>query len=311
MRHRGWVVGLMASLIAPAAVQAEGLNVSGGLDARAQTGDEDSFAAGFLNLRQVIEQDGVDRWILVGQLDSGENFESPLLYQTYAQLKGPLGRWNVRAGRFIAPFGLLASYDSERLVLNTIEPLSLALKLDTGVQVSGFVGDHDYAVALTEGSGVGDPVLTGRWSWQRDDFNVGLSVLSGRLPETASKDTVERRGEQLPGIPLVDKRRLGLDATWNDGPNTWRGEALLGTDDGGFVKGGYVEYERALRAGWSVGLNGGAWDGAARRWRAGAVVSRALGRGATLRAGYVHEDQIEGREHTFVLQYYWEFSHAL
>lgn len=113
----------MASLIAPAAVQAEGLNVSGGLDARAQTGDEDSFAAGFLNLRQVIEQDGVDRWILVGQLDSGENFESPLLYQTYAQLKGPLGRWNVRAGRFIAPFGLLASYDSERLVLNTIEPL--------------------------------------------------------------------------------------------------------------------------------------------------------------------------------------------
>jgi len=297
--------------MAPVTVSAEGLTVSGGLDARAQTGDEGLFAAGFVNLRQVIEQDGVDRWILVGQIDGGENFESPHMYQTYAQLKGPLGRWNVRAGRFIVPFGLLASYDSERMVLNTMEPVSLALKLDTGVQMSGFVGDHDYAIALTEGNGVDNPVLTGRWSWQRDDFNVGLSLLSGRLPETASRETIERRGVRLPGVPLVDKRRLGLDATWNDGPNTWRSEALLGTDDGGFVKGGYVEYERALRAGWSVGINCGVWNGATVRWRAGAVVSRDFGRGAALRVGYVHEDQIGGRAHTFVLQYYREFSRAL
>lgn len=202
MRHRGWVVGLMASLIAPAAVQAEGLNVSGGLDARAQTGDEDSFAAGFLNLRQVIEQDGVDRWILVGQLDSGENFESPLLYQTYAQLKGPLGRWNVRAGRFIVPFGLLASYDSERLVLNTIEPLSLALKLDTGVQVSGFVGDHDYAVALTEGSGVGD--LSGRMHALKEytgDQPVVLFFFTSWCPYCH---------KQIPTLKAIDRGRKAL-----------------------------------------------------------------------------------------------------
>lgn len=297
-------------MLAPTA-QAEGLTLAGGLDARAQFGSEGSFAAGFLNLRHVIAREGADRWILVGQVDSGENFESPFLYQTYAQFKGPLGRWNVRAGRFIVPFGLLASYDSERQVLNTIEPLSLGLKLDAGVQVNGFSGDHDYAVALTEGAGVGNTILTGRWGWQTDDLNVGLSLLSGRLPETASKDTIERRGAQLPGVPLVDKRRLGLDATWNQGPNAWRGEALLGTDDGAFVRGGYIEYERSLRAGWAIGANAGAWDGTALRWRIGAVVSRSLGRGGSLRAAYVHEDETHGRERTLVLQYYWEFAHAL
>lgn len=303
-----WLVGL-----APLVAWAQVTTVSGGTDLRAETGGEDFAGVEgiFLNLRQVLTQGGADRWIIVAQGDSGEKFVHPHLYQTYAQLKGPLGRWNVRAGRFIVPFGLLASYDSERMVLNTMEPLSLGLKLDNGIQVSGFTLDFDYAVSVTQGGAAERPVLTGRWGHEGQDLTWGASILAGRLPETASKETVELPNGVLLGVPFVDKRRLGLDATFTDGPDLWRGEVVLGTDDRRLVKGAYVEYERSLDANWSVGANLGGWEGARSRWRVGAVVSYRVGSGATVRAGYVDEHETAGRERTFVAQLYWEFSRAL
>lgn len=299
--------------LAPLVAWGETTTVTGGADLRTQVGGEDFAGVEglFLNLRQVFTQGGADRWIVVVQGDSGENVEHPRLYQTYAQLKGPLGRWNVRAGRYIVPFGLLASYDSERLVLKTMEPLSVGLKLDNGVQVSGFTTDFVYAISVTEGGAAHRPVAIGRLGQERGDLSWGVSVLAGELPETASKETVEIPNAVLPGVPFVDKRRVVFDATLTAGPDLWRAEAVAGTDNGDVVGGAYAEYERALSANWSIGANLGAWDGAETRWRVGAVVARRLGPTAAIRAGYVNEHETAGRERTFVAQLYWEFSRAL
>lgn len=287
--------------------------MSGGLDLRATRSDETDFAleGAFVNFRQVFEQGGADRWIAVLQADSGDNFESPHLYQTYVQLKGSLGRWNVRAGRLIVPFGLLANYDSERLVLNTIEPLTIGLKLDEGIQLHGFTATFDYAFAVTRGIRDHDAIVMGRIGRTFGELQLGASILTGSLPEVASKESVEIPGHVLPGVPFIYKRRIGVDATVEAGPGLWRAEAVAGTDDGSFVKGAYAEYEYALNARWSATLNGGVWDGADTRWRYGAALARDFDSGRWLRMGYVDEREPEGRDHAVVVQFYWEFSRAL
>ena len=62
-------------------------------------------------------------------------------------------------GIIFSPFGLLSDFDSERLVLRTLEPLSLGIKLDTGVELLGYIKDLDYAVSISQG--VGRNRLTG------------------------------------------------------------------------------------------------------------------------------------------------------
>lgn len=96
-----------------------------------------------------------DRLILVGQLDAENNFEDIRLYNTYAQLKGPLGHVNLWLGRYILPFGLLANYDTERLLVQSLDPQSLGIKLDLGAQVLGYFGPLDYAVSVSQGTGKG------------------------------------------------------------------------------------------------------------------------------------------------------------
>lgn len=301
----------MMLLLWPITAFGDSLTASGGLDAHMEMGTDgaDARLEGlFLNLRRIVSEKEADRWILVLQTDSGENFKEPHLYQTYAQLKGPLGQWNVRAGRYIVPFGLLSSYDTERLVLRTIEPLTIGLKLDEGVQVHGFTQRFDYAFSLTEGVKEHNPVFIGRIGREVGEAAYGWSILVGRLPETAGKESVEIPGSVLEGVPFVRKVRLGFDYTLTSGPDLWRAEVIAGTDNGRAVGGGYAELERALNPEWSLNFNAGYWRGTQARWRLGAGATRSLGGGRFVRAGLIHEDEREARGNALVVQYYWEFS---
>lgn len=302
---------VVATLL-PAALSAQGLTLSGGLDIRgtAAEGTHLGLEGAFLNLRQTLSQGSADRWAFVLQGDSGENAASPHLYQAYGEWKGPLGRWKVRGGRFLVPFGLLAQIDSERLLLNTQEPLSLGLKLDEGLQVQGFTQGFDYAAALTNGLRAHGPIFSGRLGQERESFTFGLSWLVGRLPETAGKESVELPNHVLEGIPFVRKRRLGLDGTWNLGPTLLRAELVAGRDGDRFVRGAYAEGERALSSEWSFTVQAGHWRGAEERWRLGAGLARSLSHGMTLRAAALRERMPEGRGNAVVVQFYKEFSRA-
>lgn len=181
----------LASLLS-ASSWAEGLQLSGGVDGRYThenhpQRDEVKLHGLFLNLRQVWADETGDRWIGVAQADFDNNFQDITPYQVYLQYKGPLGKWNVRAGHYLLPFGLLTTYDTERLILHGIEDTSLGIRKDTGVQFLGHSGAWDYGVSLSGGlsdirfaDSRANPVLTARLAYVKDDWQVGLSTLVGR-----------------------------------------------------------------------------------------------------------------------------------
>lgn len=144
----------------PCLSSAGNFQISGGADIRFKKvdgGENHVELEGlFFNFRKVFSDKKGDRLIAVVQLDIDHNFKDIRSYQTYLQYKGALGKWNIRAGHYILPFGLLSDYDTERLALQTIELLSLGLKLDTGMELLGYIGDFDYAISLSQG--VGSPM---------------------------------------------------------------------------------------------------------------------------------------------------------
>lgn len=242
-------VGALAMTLAQARhAQGQSLTVSGGADARFihESAPDDSRAeltGLFLNLRKVWSDEAGDRWIGAAQVDLDHNFEEVRPYQVYLQYKGPLGKWNLRAGHFLLPFGLLATYDTERLVLRGFEEASLGIRKDTGLQALGHFGAWDYAVGLTVG--VGDRRLlpldrsglfSGRLAYVTDAGQVGFSVFAGRLLPHAREEAEAVR----------DQWRLGADATKSVGRLTLRAEALGGATGGRAAGGGIVLADYAL-----------------------------------------------------------------
>jgi len=304
-------------LLAPGGARGQSTTLSGGLDLRAgrQTRPEAETVTGlssaFLNLRKVFADEAGDRWILVGQVDVEEHLDDTHPYQVYAQYKGPLGRWNLRAGRYLVPFGLHAYYDTERLPLPAHEGEALGLKLDEGLQLFGYRGAFDYALSVTRGiDGRATPIA--RVGWQGEDVRLGLSFLEGRLPSFADAESVET-DELLPGARLIHKRRLALDYEQALGPLTLRAEPLVGTDEGERVWGAYAEGGYALSERWEVAANAALLDSGltGRRWRAGASLAWRVRGGVFLRGAYLHRNDFGRSSDLFVAQLYAEFSRAL
>lgn len=288
---------------------AEGLTLSGGLDGRpgysSAEGDETELRGLFLNLRQVWQDDGGDRWIGVAQLDVEHDFSEVQPYQVYLQYKGPLGKWNVRAGHFLVPFGLLATYDTERLLLGGIEDLSLGIRHDTGVEWFGRVGDWDYALAVTDGLGVtsltderANPVVSGRVALVRDEWQLGLSVFSGRVVFAETRDF---------GWDDARLHLVALDFTRSWGPLTVRAEATAGTERGQGVWGGVVLADYALTERLEVNTRAAHWQGADAQTFLAAGLSYRLADGLFVRVA----DQFElgeNENNTVTGQLYFEFS---
>lgn len=267
MRHALWrrmfpAMAALAMTWAPRPAGAQSLTLSGGADARAvhesPPGDTRAELTGlFLNLRKIWSDDAGDRWIAVAQADLDHNFEDLSPYQVYLQYKGPLGKWNLRAGHFLLPFGLLATYDTERLVLNGLEEASLGLRKDTGAQVLGRFGHWDYALAVS--MGVGDErllplersrLLTGRVAYVTDTGQIGVSLLAGRLLPDAQNDADAVR----------DEWRIGTDVTTSLGRFTLRAEALAGGTAGRPAGGGIVLADYALGSRLELNTRAAYWS---------------------------------------------------
>jgi len=314
---RGLPKRLLATLLlcqyAPA--YADATQISGGLDGRALSQDP-LWSAGkegirlqgaFLNLRHVISDDSGDRYILVGQVDANDNLEELEAYQVYAQVKGPLGRINLRAGRYILPFGLLANLDTERQLIQSLEPLSLGIKLDTGVQVFGFTGPLDYAVSISQGSGELDDsdsnkLLVARLGRQGEDGRWGLSYLDGRV--VVDEEDFLQQGR-------FDRQRLAVDAEFDFVPWLLRGELITGKDDCRSVYGGILLADYDFNARLSLNTKLAWWNSTDDAREVALGVSYRLPRNFILRAADTWQRLNGAGEHSLTLQLYWEFSHAL
>lgn len=297
----------------PGPSHTQGLQVSGGIDARYEheshpSDDAFKIEGSFLNLRKVWSDEQGDRWIAVGQADFDNNFRDIRPYQVYLQYKGPLGKWNVRGGHFLLPFGLLATYDTERLLLQGLERTSLGIRKDTGLQGFGHVGDWDYSLAVTEG--VGDrrlsdldrtPLATGRFAYVREDRHVGLSFLMGRV-------LLDPRFEAGEGV--VSERRVALDAMMSSGPLTVQAEASGGTDDGKGVGGGSVLADYGLTPKLDLNVRLAWWHKEGDRKFAGLGLTYLIRPGLYARLGDIYEFGKE-EKNVFAAQIYFEFSRML
>ena len=289
----------------------------GDMDAAALDRDGHVLAVGggvvtdLAGLAASLHRRGVD-WTavptsLVGQVDANDNFEELEAYQVYAQVKGPLGRINLRAGRYILPFGLLANLDTERQLIQSLEPLSLGIKLDTGVQVFGFTGPFDYAVSISQGTGeLDDPdsnkLLVARLGRQGEDGRWGLSYLDGRVVVDAEDFLQQGR---------FDRQRLAVDAEFDFVPWLLRGELIAGKDDGRSVYGGILLADYDFNARLSLNTKLAWWNSTDDAREVALGVSYRLPKNFILRAADTYQRLNGAGEHSLALQLYWEFSHAL
>ena len=312
MRHAGlvWLTIVLLASSFNGDAHAQTGAVSGGMDIRAtaqQESEPDLAIEGlFLNLRHVFRDELGDRWIAVAQGDADDNFERVRLYQTYLQYKGPLGRWNLRAGHFLLPFGLLADYDTERLVLNASELQTIGIKLDTGVEALGYAGAWDWAVSASSGVGrrwpdePGDQfAATVRIARGSDTGKIGLSALAGTIltdPEfPEGETTIEQRKAAVDGTLLVNQWSLRMEASG-------------GTEDGRSAAGAVALASYGVRR-W-LDLDG-KYSVVARgdtRHTLGVGVSMHLRRGFVLRPAGISEFTREGTRHGLVAQLYFDFA---
>ncbi|MDA8423150.1 MAG: hypothetical protein M0Z89_07425 [Nitrospiraceae bacterium] len=304
---------VFCAVLLPISASAGGAQISGGADGRYINtgGDTNAFLleGAFLNARKVFSDEQGDRVIAVGQIDFDDNFKTIRPYQTYLQYKGPLGKWNVRAGHYILPFGLLSAYDSERLLLRTLEPLSLGIKLDTGVELLGFSGDWDYAISVSQGVGrnrltdVDDnKLVTGRLGWQGEDISIGVSALIGDV--LLEKDSIIR---EETGLSSLYEKRLGVDITKYSGPLVLRGEVVFGKDNDKTVGGGLLKADYALTPKLELNFKYAYWQREGGRNFIGAGFSYELTKGLFLRIADEYEF---GKENVNVAaaQTYFEFA---
>lgn len=307
----------MLEILQPTPSIAQPLTISGGVDLRAGVRLDPNpdtltgLSSVFLNLRTVYADDEGDRVFAVAQGDFEEQVERSHFYQVYAQYKGPLGRWNVRVGRYLVPFGLHYYHDTERLLLRAHEAETIGLKLDEGVQAFGFVSAFDYSVSVGRGfRNKATPMA--RIGWQGEDVRLGISYVYGRLPSFADEESVEV-DELLPGAVVVKRQRAAVDYEHTLGQWTLRAEPFIGADDGKLAIGGYGEVNRALSASWELSGNAGITDSylAGTRWRAGVGASYRILPGVFARGAYVYRDDDGQRSHVVLAQIYAEFSQTL
>ena len=307
---------MLVTALLPTPTRAEGLQLFGGVDGRYTHENHPQHDAVelrglFLNLRQVWADETGDRWHGVGQVDFDNNFQNVAPYQVYLQYKGPLGKWNARAGLYLLPYGLLATYDTERLLLTGIENTSLGIRQDVGAQVFGRFGDWDYAVSVSDGlsnirfaDSRANPVLTARLAYVKDDWQIGLSSLIGR-PWVRFEPLV---GEDATSARFTQERRFALDAIKPLGPLTLRAEASAGTDNGRSVWGGVVLADYALLPKLDLNTRYAYWHRDGDSQSVGLGLSYNVWRGLFLRVADNYEFG-KREKNAFTPQVYFEFSH--
>ena len=291
----------------------ENLQISGGVDGRLEWKESHSvrpeLAGMFLNLRKVFRDELGDRWIVSLQGDADDTFEKFRSYQSFLQYKGPLGKWNIRAGHYILPFGLLHNYDTERLIFQTAEEETLGIKLDSGVQAFGYFGDWDWNVSLSEGIGRrwfdewdDNFLVTTRLGWNGGTWKAGISTFTGRVKTSEEFSLGEKNLEQ---------QKVGIDWTREAGPWVIRAEGLGGLEDHQGMGGGLLLVDYALTDRFEINTKYALTGRSEIEQEAGAGFTFKLGKGWILRAGYflnANEDEIRNE---FQAQLYYDFSRHL
>jgi hypothetical protein len=166
-----------------------------------------------------------DRVILYSQAEWADNLSEGMVHQAYAEWKGPMGRWNVAAGRVPRPWGLLTAWSPDRYPYGSPYDRTRTMSSDNGALCRGTVDIWDYGLALTQGYGMedirefpGPGNLTGRLGITpgvEGNFSLGVSFATGTASPSEHGDDIDHGMEE-------ERTALALDTTWNAGRGTYR-----------------------------------------------------------------------------------------
>ena len=211
------------------------LSVDG--DARSRFGSSedhemDIHLAG-VSVRKTFSDHLGDRFTIFGLMEAEDNFSEVMLHEGYGQYKGPLGAWNITAGRFGLPWGLLPGFSASRLLYDTPHDRLLGMDVDSGIKVSGVLGALDYGLSITQGygphhtphdRGYGLGVARiGFTPGYTEEFSVGASAAWGR--SVVAHDNDNHAG-MMDEDDAVLRALAGLDATLYLG--RWLGRIEIG-----------------------------------------------------------------------------------
>lgn len=283
------------------------LSLSGGFDARflLQDYQPNSFIlrGAFLNLRQVFSDSTGDRVMLVIQFDFEDDFTESHFYNTYLHLKGPLGKVNLKVGRYIVPFGLLAYYDTERLLIQTLDPVSLGIKTDVGAQLFGFYHRWDYALSLSNGAGEqwsdldNNKLMIARLGSEWNGLKLGLSYLNGKILASDAH--------------TIYKNLFALDVERYIGAAIFRFEGIAGTESQHSVRGSFFGFDYALIPSLELNSKYAIWKRDQTTHFVGLGFSYQFMPGIFFRVADNYQYSRRENENVFVIQFYAEFRRQL
>ncbi|HPN83616.1 MAG TPA: hypothetical protein PLM00_09500 [Spirochaetota bacterium] len=257
------------------------------------------------SLRQVFADSGGDRFIMVLQAEAVHNLESVMLHQLYATLKGPMGKWNLSAGRVPLPWGLLTAWSPERKPFGSPYPAISISASDSGLLFNGTIDTFEYGISLTQGYGMGaihdfpgPGLVTARAGLVPEDdlgLSTGLSVSWG----TTSSQT----NAHMPGDAMLEKRLvLALDMTLVLPQGTLRFEGGARYSGHTWSASLFTALEYALASWLTLEMAGHAWASAHEQVKGRVFAGFAVPVfGATLRGGYEYE-KIAHADHRAVVQ---------
>lgn len=265
------------------------------------------------SVRKTFSDGKGDRLIMFGLVEAEDNFSDVMLHEIYGQYKGPMGAWNVTAGRFGLPWGLLRGFSASRLLYEVPHDAVLGMNADNGVMLSGVTGALDYAASITQGYGPrGTPddlghglgvARIGFTPGDTEEISLGLSAALGKSIRAHAEDSDGDMDKDM----ALHRAVGGLDAILYLGRWLGRMELSAGRVDHRSMTAGFAAIDYALLPRLDLNLAANlVWHGSEYKdeWFAGVTGKPPW---FTIRGGYCYAGHSPSR-HEVTLQLYRLFS---